>query len=105
METLGHDLADWWASSNGKSQNCRHYSALPSNTVFCRRRVGGVTIGLPRLETATGPSQEGAMGDLSRGTPPSKRPAEDRLDSWKEIATYVKRDLTTVQRWEKREGM
>ena len=45
------------------------------------------------------------MGDLSTGTPPSKRPAEDRLDSWKEIATYVKRDLTTVQRWEKREGM
>ena len=45
------------------------------------------------------------MGDLSTGTLPSKRPAEDRLDSWKEIATYVKRDLTTVQRWEKREGM
>ena len=30
---------------------------------------------------------------------------EDRLDSWKEIATYLKRDVTTVQRWEKREGM
>jgi len=27
------------------------------------------------------------------------------LDSWKEIATYVKRDVSTVQRWEKREGM
>jgi TolB-like protein/Flp pilus assembly protein TadD len=31
--------------------------------------------------------------------------AEDPLDSWKEIATYVKRDVSTVQRWEKREGM
>jgi Tol biopolymer transport system component len=30
---------------------------------------------------------------------------EDRLDSWKEIASYLKRDVTTVQRWEKREGM
>src|SRR5947208_3349185 len=30
---------------------------------------------------------------------------EDRLDSWKEIAAYLKRDVTTVQRWEKREGM
>jgi Tol biopolymer transport system component len=30
---------------------------------------------------------------------------EDRLDSWKEIATYLNRDVTTVQRWEKREGM
>ena len=30
---------------------------------------------------------------------------EDRLDSWKDIATYLNRDVTTVQRWEKREGM
>lgn len=33
------------------------------------------------------------------------RQLEDRLDSWKAIAAYVKRDVTTVQRWEKREGM
>ena len=32
-------------------------------------------------------------------------PPDDRLDSWKEIAAYMKRDVTTVQRWEKREGM
>jgi Tol biopolymer transport system component len=32
-------------------------------------------------------------------------PPEDRLDSWKEIAAHLKRDVTTVQRWEKREGM
>ena len=30
---------------------------------------------------------------------------ERRLDSWKEIASYLGRDVTTVQRWEKREGM
>src|SRR5215467_12355440 len=30
---------------------------------------------------------------------------DDQLDSWKEIAAYLKRDVTTVQRWEKREGM
>lgn len=35
----------------------------------------------------------------------SEQPRETRLDSWKEIATYVKRDVSTVQRWEKREGM
>ncbi len=45
------------------------------------------------------------MGEPSLGTPISDRPLEDRLDSWKEIATYLKRDVTTVQRWEKREGM
>jgi len=33
------------------------------------------------------------------------RPPDDRLDSWKEIASYLSRDVTTVQRWEKREGM
>ena len=45
------------------------------------------------------------MGEPSLGTPPSVRPTEDRLDSWKEIAAYLHRDVTTVQRWEKREGM
>ncbi len=30
---------------------------------------------------------------------------ESRLDSWKEIAAYLRRDVSTVQRWEKREGM
>ena len=37
--------------------------------------------------------------------PPFDRPPDERLDSWKEIAAYMKRDVTTVQRWEKREGM
>jgi Tol biopolymer transport system component len=37
--------------------------------------------------------------------PPGTKPPEDRLDSWKEIAAHLKRDVTTVQRWEKREGM
>ena len=45
------------------------------------------------------------MGDASPGTPSAARPTEDRLDSWKEIAAYLNRDVTTVQRWEKREGM
>src|SRR5262245_10743990 len=36
---------------------------------------------------------------------PIERPPDDRLDSWKEIAAYMKRDATTVQRWEKREDM
>jgi Tol biopolymer transport system component len=35
----------------------------------------------------------------------ANRPSHDRLDSWKEIATYMRRDVKTVQRWEKREGM
>jgi Tol biopolymer transport system component len=28
-----------------------------------------------------------------------------RLDSWKEVAVYLRRDIKTVQRWERREGL
>jgi hypothetical protein len=30
---------------------------------------------------------------------------ENRLDSWKEIAAYLRREVRTVQRWEKNEGL
>lgn len=45
------------------------------------------------------------MSEPSPRTPQSVKSPEDRLDSWKEIAAYLNRDVTTVQRWEKREGM
>jgi hypothetical protein len=45
------------------------------------------------------------MAESVPGTPPSVGPPDDRLDSWKEIAAHLHRDVTTVQRWEKREGM
>jgi pentatricopeptide repeat protein len=41
-------------------------------------------------------------------TPPATRPdapVSDRLDAWKDIAIYLKRDISTVQRWERREAM
>src|SRR5207244_6802202 len=42
---------------------------------------------------------------LFRSLPESREPpAGRRLDSWKEIATYLKRDESTVRRWEK-EGL
>jgi TolB-like protein/Flp pilus assembly protein TadD len=45
------------------------------------------------------------VGELPSGTTSADKPPADRLDSWKEIAAYLGRDVTTVQRWEKREGM
>jgi eukaryotic-like serine/threonine-protein kinase len=47
---------------------------------------------------------------LSDDVPSAIVHAEDpsgngRLDSWKEIGAYLKRDVTTVRRWEKREGL
>ena len=46
------------------------------------------------------------MDEPPSGEPrPARTAPEDRLDSWKEIAAYLRRDVTTAQRWEKREGM
>ena len=45
------------------------------------------------------------MAEVAPGAQPSGKLPSDRLDSWKEIAAYMSRDVTTVQRWEKREGM
>ena len=37
---------------------------------------------------------------------PSRPPdAQDQLDSWKEIAAFLGREVRTVQRWEKTEGL
>ena len=47
------------------------------------------------------------MNDLSgehRGHP-SGNDVDDRLDSWKEIAAYLERTVTTLERWEKEEGL
>ena len=45
------------------------------------------------------------MGEPSSGVLSPVRSPDDRLDSWKEIAAYFHRDVKTVQRWERREGM
>src|ERR1700685_4596254 len=37
--------------------------------------------------------------------PPLKSREGDRLGSWKKIAAHFSRDVTTVQRWERRESM
>lgn len=42
---------------------------------------------------------------MSTRTSPEPPPAPERLDSWKEIAAYLKRDIRTVQRWEKEESL
>ena len=42
---------------------------------------------------------------LTNQAPDEKLEAADRLDSWKEIAAYLKRDVRTVRRWEKSGGL
>jgi TolB-like protein/tetratricopeptide (TPR) repeat protein len=47
------------------------------------------------------------MREPARNPVPSQSDpsAQDCLASWKEIATYLQRDISTVRRWEHREGM
>jgi len=40
-------------------------------------------------------------GPSPRQTPQSATTSHDRLDSWKEVAAYLKRDVTTVRRCER----
>src|SRR5579864_8084535 len=45
---------------------------------------------------------------MSRKMPsgsPSLPPSHERLESWKEIAAYLKKGVRTVQRWERAEGL
>src|SRR4026208_1593695 len=41
----------------------------------------------------------------SPGAARSQPSADERLDSWKEIAAFLQRDVRTVQRWEKQAGL
>jgi hypothetical protein len=43
--------------------------------------------------------------DAKPDSPPHLKDPENRLDSWKEIAVYLDREVRTVQRWEKREHL
>jgi hypothetical protein len=47
------------------------------------------------------------MSEPSSNVPglPPPSPEEARLESWKEIAVYLRREVRTVQRWEKQEGL
>ena len=51
------------------------------------------------------PAAEKPLENTEKPPENTEKPSQRRLDSWKEIAAYLNRDVTTVQRWEKREGM
>jgi Tol biopolymer transport system component len=72
--------------------------------MLCFAAPSSVTIRSPALPYLLLDSER-AMGGMSFDKPTPLKTPEDRLDSWKEIAAYLNRDVTTVQRWEKREGM
>jgi tetratricopeptide (TPR) repeat protein len=68
------------------------------------RPVSGGRISRFPLVHATTVAQRGRVAPK----PPAAGPESQRggrLDSWKEIAAYLNRDVTTVRRWERQEGL
>ena len=99
-------------SSNGIRPHGREspgYGLILSFCVLSSAWLGFAELGLDAVESGDleepATHLESAMGEPSPITPPTEKLPEARLDSWKEIAAYLGRDVTTVQRWEKREGM
>src|SRR5690348_2800876 len=77
--------------------------------VSCVSSRGDWTKGhAPRILAGT-PQQNGegrTMGGVdSQPRPLIQDQASERLDSWKEIAAYLKKEVRTVQRWEKNLGL
>lgn len=88
--------------------DARRVGGKPQSTAL--RRIPRVAVVRRGLPCRAGQRYNPAPVDRTNGDPPGPATPEgaspsDRLDSWKEIAAYLKRDITTVQRWEKREGM
>jgi Tol biopolymer transport system component len=76
---------------------------VPYNAVGCSRRIRGEC----RKKAHPDNERERTLDDPRNNTsaPPPQGQPEGRLDSWKKIASYLKRDVSTVQRWERREAM
>lgn len=77
---------------------------LPSNAAFCRSGCGAYNHQSGNRATMLTMPKNPTHEPVPDTSPAGNMP-EERLDSWKEIAAYLNRDVTTVQRWEKREGM
>ena len=71
------------------------------------QHIAGPWIGCQNRGRSSGDSCEGALDDShdNEGAASVRAQQEGRLDSWKKIASYLRRDVSTVQRWERREGM
>src|SRR5438128_2734757 len=64
-------------------------------SVVLKTSFEGLRMGTPRMGPRNSTEQDGSQ----------PRSAGNRLDSWKQIAAYLKREVRTVQRWEKGEGL
>src|SRR5688572_28934334 len=101
MNPMPHDRGPVEGRASCKRPHRPISACMQWNAVDCRASGRAVQSGSPDAldgRPMTGPPSPDSAALLDR-------PPDDRLDSWKEIAAYMRRDVTTVQRWEKREGM
>src|SRR5688572_23044902 len=87
------------SASNARRAASRPCGALPS---FAARPTSAQR---PRRGRIAAPPRPHTMAAESSTESASAQKSDDRLESWKEIAVYLKRDVTTVQRWEKKEAL
>ena len=73
----------------------------PSSKDWTKRDAPSILAGNPQRNW-----KGRTMGGVdSQPRPLIPDPASERLDSWKEIAAYLKKEVRTVQRWEKNLGL
>ena len=78
-------------------------SKSPACGDFVCRLLGGKRAALDQLLRGPTMIQSLQTGNSSPSVSNGAKP--DMLDSWKEIAAYLRREVRTVQLWEKHEGL
>lgn len=58
-----------------------------------------------RISPSTNGTYQMSYNEPPATTPLGESRPDNFLDSWKEIAAYLEREVRTVQRWEKKEGL
>lgn len=69
-----------------------------SDSVYSRRQTGCIEEGFDQMSIAHAKHLKPVARLL-------REPGRNRLNSWKEIAAHLGREVRTVQRWEKCEGL
>jgi Tol biopolymer transport system component len=90
----------WRAAVNDQSGAEPRTRFVRANAELCSPLGGRYNAGRASEAASVTQIQPDVGADSSREQPRGKR-----LDSWKEIAAYLKRDVATVRRWEKREAL
>src|SRR5713226_677324 len=108
------------SASQLSSVRCRQISpfVVPLETLHCAKglELGPARPGEPiwkwkmkrgynRRQLAYSEGRDMSDAGTRAGAMQGASPAAQRLESWKEIASYLKRDKRTVQRWEKEYGL